>query len=355
MDAGVSDFAGTYKVVISGALTGEQSLAAVKESLAREFGLTDSAVDSLLDGQRRSVKRGMGWETAEALLTRLQRAGAAADVELELSPSVWREAFVTDPPSWLSPQRPSFSFRIAGLIPLVCLLPGRRSVVEGSDGSHWVNLRSQRFAMGVASRWLTAFVVALLAEMMLVRSVADAVPWGIRVGAGFVSFAGLLYVIAALLQQPRRFRGLMPMRGKARPFQLVESRSLPGLTRRFAVHADGETWELRYRQRPRRLDVFASDGALMATASVDDNAAGAAQDLTSELRDEAMPFAWLPELLGIPIPGLSANQAWSVFDDQSRLCARFARGYRCRWFTRGDADALPEPLSVSMALVLAGV
>ncbi|GEM_PF-3944810 len=350
----MSEYAGTYRVVFGGAVTGEQTLAAVKESLASEFGLSPASVDRLCDGRRHSVKRGAGWETAQALVTRLNGIGAVADVELELSPSVWHAAFEAAPAVSPSQQAPSFSFRIAGLIPLVCILPGRRSVIERSDRRPWAWLTSQRFATGIGSRWLTAFVVALLVEILLVRAIADALPWGVRVAGGLITFVGLLYAVAALLQQPRRFQGRLPIQGELGTFRLVETRTLPGLPRRFTLRTDAHAWQLRYQPRAQRLDAFDDNGTLVAQATIPDHAAGAAQDLASELRDEALPFGWLPDMLGVPLPGIAAKRLWTISDGDAHECATLVRGYRCRWFDHRDPPALPEPLAASMALVLAG-
>lgn len=351
----MSGFTGTYRVVFDGSLTGHDSSDQVKAYLAEEFGLNAETVEALFDGRRHTVKRGVSWQAAQTLTSRFRQSGAINGIELELSPHLWHESLIDAASETDAADQTAFMFRIAGLVPLVLLLPGREAIIERADRRPWLRLKSRRFATGVAARWLAAFVVAINVEIQLVVAWTHDLALPVLAPLAVMTFAGLLYGVAALLKRPRWLTGRLRSEAPGRQFSLSESRPWPVGSRRFSLRAGNETWQLYRHARADRLEVLDRSGALVASAEPGDSASSAAQDLTSELRDEALPFEWLADLVGMPIPGISGKRVWSIFDSDGHRIATFVRGYRCRWLSNPREADLAEPVSLGIALVLAGI
>jgi hypothetical protein len=356
-DGNNAGYVGTYRVAFDGALTGERLPGDVRRSLAELFNHNEQALEPLFDGRRHIIKRGASWQTACRIAGRFQDAGAASEVELETSPDLWRQSLIkptTEEP--FAPGKRGFNFRIAGVIPLIMLWRGRLSSIEDDAGERVASLTNRRLATGAAFRWPLAFVVALFMEVQLISALATGLSRPALVLVGMSTFLPVLYVLGALLRRPRYLQARLGLSSGQGVMDLYEHWGWPGARRRFTMHDGTNTWQLVRYAGKSRLEVFDADGALVVTAEPRGDSAGqAAADLTGELRDELVPFQWLADVLGVPIPGLSGRRVWSFFDAQGVEWARLTRGYRCRWVEKRPASRQPEPMPLAVALVLSGI
>lgn len=354
---GHAGYAGTYRVAFEGALTGERLPDEVRRALADRFNRNEETLAPLFDGRRHIIKRGVRWHTACRIEERFRQAGAVTQVELETSPDLWHQSLVTPKSAErFAPGNRGFNFRVSGVVPLVLLWRGRRSDIEDDHGQRVASLVNRWVAIGAVVRWPLAFVIALYLEIQLLGVLATALSRPAAIVVGMGTFLPVLYGIGALLRRPRCLRARLGFSNSQGVMALREHWSWPGANRRFTLQDGARCWQLVRYVRQDRVEAFDAHGALTVIAEpCDDSAGQAAADLTGELRDELVPFQWLADVVGIPIPGLSGRRVWSFFDAQGSEWGRLTRGYRCRWVEQRPAGWQPEAMPLAVALVASGI